>query len=195
MQVNYPGNRRAAGVGADGQSVTAGDGGDSSAGGGGGESVTAGDGGVLHAILPADRDDVSKLLMNLQKSRLLRLVVLSHQLDETNRQQQLKQQQPQQQDNNINNDKKVAINSDEVVVIVEKPIPEDEILNNFRDSDPNLMKSVYKYWDGDSLVWKSPRLGKCVFSMIRVALECMCVCMYVLSVSLSSHWVCSAIHM
>jgi hypothetical protein len=107
------------------------------------------------------------LLTRLQTSRLLRLVILSHQLDEARRQQNTTREQDKGSDEG-NNLPQTANTCDESntcearpeAVITEHPIPEDDILNNYRDADPFLVKSVYKYWDGEASVWKSQRLGE-----------------------------------
>lgn len=109
---------------------------------------------VLHSIQPADRDDIALLLARLQSSRMLRLVILSHQLDETNRQQMVSKSTATKgeygEDVALSNSNKVD---------AEKLIPENVILSNYRDADPFLVKSDFKYWDADSPMWKSHRLG------------------------------------
>ncbi len=115
---------------------------------------------VMHEILPEDRDNEGMLSKQMQKSRLLRLVILSHQLDESKRQQSKVREVTQDKTTQETAEKSTH----------DQVIPEDEIMRCYKESDPVLMKSCYKYWDGATSMWTSHRLGAC--------LMCMCVDCY-----------------
>ena len=126
---------------------------------------------VVHSVLPMDRDDVSQLLKHMQKSRLLRLVILSHQLD-TSTPASISQSNNKSTTHMGTETAPTATKveatatdqSDEGkgkrVCAVEQLIPEEEVMRRFRDADPVLMKSNFKYLDGSASMWKSDRLGK-----------------------------------
>lgn len=101
---------------------------------------------VLHSIQPADRDDIALLLARLQSSRLLRLVILAHQQDAMRHQQDT----VKEEEASLTPDPS-ALDSDSV--------PEMEIMRQYFESNPFLVKSMYKYFDGDAPMWTNHRLG------------------------------------
>ena len=113
------------------------------------QDVVVEENGVLHSIMPSDRDDIAMLLSRLQSSRLLRLAILSHQLDEATSQERGGEALEVATSNNV-----------ATAILTEKPITEEEIMKMYRDAAPESMKGIYKYWNGEDAKWKSPHLGK-----------------------------------
>lgn len=94
-------------------------------------------------ILPEDREDLALLVGRMKESLLLRLVILAHQA-------------PCSQ---VGESEGSSVHSGDGEA-AEKPIPEDDILNGYRDHPLGDMKCIHKYWDAEGGMWGSLRVGE-----------------------------------